>query len=125
MPEPSPATSTQSGEVRALSIHRDHHIGCLYHHGHLVLGLDAEFIDRLVGDRGGHDLAAADVDADMRGGRALLDFEDGALDLVTCTDAHDGSHKVRRCAAMPRSCRQMVNLKNRDRRPQNIASAYG
>jgi hypothetical protein len=27
----------------------------------------------------------------MRGGRALFHFDNGALDLVACTDAHDGS----------------------------------
>src|SRR6202042_3664333 len=71
------------------SVHRDHDVGGLYHHGHRALGLDAEFIDRLVGNRGSHDLAAADVDADMRGCRALFHFDDGALDLVACTDAHE------------------------------------
>ena len=31
---------------------------------------------------------AADVDADMRSGRALFYFDHGAPDLVACTDAH-------------------------------------
>jgi hypothetical protein len=30
----------------------------------------------------------------MRRGRALLHLDDGALDLVACTDAHDGSFTV-------------------------------
>jgi hypothetical protein len=30
----------------------------------------------------------------MRGGRTLLHFDDGALDLVACTDAHDESFIV-------------------------------
>jgi len=45
----------------------------------VTFGLDAQFIDRLVGDRGGEDLAVADIDADMRGGGAFLYFDDGAL----------------------------------------------
>src|SRR5580692_7294748 len=60
----------------------------------MAFGLDAQIIDRLVGDRGGDDLAASDIDADVRGGRALLHFDDGALDLVACTDAHGGPHGV-------------------------------
>src|ERR1700687_59794 len=94
----------RSAKPRASSIHRDHDVGGLHHDGHLIFGLDAEFIDRLIGDRGGDDLAIADIDADMRGGRALLDFDNGALDLVACTDAHDGPHNVGSCAAMPRTC---------------------
>src|ERR1700722_1151512 len=74
-----------------ISIHRDHDVGGLHHHGDMALGLDAEFIDRLVGDRGGDDMAASDIDPDVRGGGALLDFDDGALDLVACTDAHGES----------------------------------
>jgi hypothetical protein len=30
----------------------------------------------------------------MRGCRTFLDFKNGALDLVACTDAHDGLHTV-------------------------------
>jgi hypothetical protein len=60
----------------------------------MTVDLDAEFVDRLVGDRGGDDLAVADIDADMRGGRPLLDVDDGALELVVCADAHDESFKM-------------------------------
>src|SRR5580698_1457397 len=74
-----------------ISIHRDHDVGGLHHHGDMALGLDAELIDRLVGDRGRDDVSAADIDPDMRGGGTLLDFDDGALDLVACTDAHGKS----------------------------------
>src|SRR5216684_351628 len=38
----------------------------------------------------------------MGGGRALLHVDDGALDLVACTDAHDVSHIVVPCAVAPR-----------------------
>src|SRR5260370_37550314 len=90
--------------ARASSVHCNHDVGGLHHDGHFICGLDAEFIDRLIRDRGGDDLPIADIDADMRGGRALLDFNDGAFDLVACTDAHGGSHNVRPCAAVPRTC---------------------
>src|SRR5712671_830538 len=30
----------------------------------------------------------------MRGSRAFLDVDDGAFDLVACTDAHDGPHEI-------------------------------
>jgi hypothetical protein len=35
-------------------------------------------------------------------GRALPHLEDGALDLVACTDAHDIAHIVMPFAAVPR-----------------------
>src|SRR6266849_8565944 len=37
----------------------------------------------------------------MRGGRAFLDVDDGAFDLVACTDAHDGPHGITWRAAWP------------------------
>src|SRR5438270_3237925 len=88
----SSSNATRTGA--RMSIHRDHDVGSLDHDGDLTLGLDAEVIDRLVGDRGGDDLAAADVDANMGSGRAFLHLDDGALDLIACTDAHDASHTV-------------------------------
>src|SRR5580692_1472064 len=51
-------TSATSKDAR-ISIHPNHDVGGLHHHGDMALGLDAEFIDRLVGDRGGDDLAAS------------------------------------------------------------------
>src|SRR5271168_2189082 len=71
-----------------MSIHCYHHVGGLDHDGNVTLGLDAEVVDGLVGDRRRHDIAAADIDANMGGGRTLFHFEDGALDLVACTEAH-------------------------------------
>jgi hypothetical protein len=86
-------------------------------HRGLAAGLDAEFVDGFVGDGRGDDLAVADIDADMRGGRALLDLDDGTLDLVACTDAHDGPHKARR-AGMPQRCCLIGSMRFRDRRPR-------
>src|SRR4030088_197223 len=86
------------------SIHCDHDVGGLHHDDDGTLDLDAEIVDRLIGDRGGNDLAIADIDADMRGGRALLDSDDGAFDLVASTDAHDKSHNVTQRTATPRTC---------------------
>ena len=44
-------------------------------------------VDGLVGDRRRQDITA-DVDANMRSGRAFLDFDHDAPDVVACTDAH-------------------------------------
>src|SRR5580700_12177520 len=75
-------------------VHSNHDVGGLHHDGDVALCLDTQLVDRLVGDRGGNDLASANIDADMRRGRALLHFDDGALDLIACTDAHDRSFIV-------------------------------
>src|SRR5882672_9602313 len=93
---PSNASVTRS-DVR-MSVDRNHDVGSFHHDSRLPAGLDAEVVDRLVGDRGGDDLAVADIDADMGRGCALLHFDDGTLDLVACTDAHDESFKF------PRTC---------------------
>src|SRR5689334_9210934 len=61
----------------------------------------------------------------MRGGGALLHFDDGALELVACTDAHEVLAKclaVRGCATRVRPC---VEMRKRDRRPTRIRNAYG
>src|ERR1700692_611038 len=84
---PSNTNAMKSG-ARML-IHSNHDIRGLHDDGDMAFGLDTQFIDRLVGDRGGDGLAVADIDADMRRSRALLHFDDGTLDLVACTDAHD------------------------------------
>src|SRR6185312_3262631 len=75
-------------------VHRDHHIGRLHHDDDMALRLDAELIDRLVGDGRSDDVSAADIDAYVRGGRALFHFDDGTLDLVACTDAHGDSFQM-------------------------------
>ena len=46
---------------------------------------DHEAAMRAMGDQ----LAAADVDLDVRGGRPLDDFGDGALELIASADLHD------------------------------------
>src|ERR1700722_15183845 len=89
----------------------------------MTFGLDAQIIDRLVGDRGGHDLAASDVDADVRGGGALLDFDDGALDLVACTDPHGGPHGV--ALAYGVAARLLVQDEKPGPPSQNAPRAYG
>ena len=68
----APSNSNAMRKGARMSVHRDHDVGGLYNHRDFTAGLDAEFIDRLVGDRRGDDLATADVDADMRGGRTFL-----------------------------------------------------
>src|SRR3954449_4589624 len=83
-----PSNSNPSSKGMRISVHRDHHIGRLDHHRDLPLRLDAEVVDRLVGDRGGHDRTVADVDTDVGRRGALRDFDDRSLDLVACTDAH-------------------------------------
>src|SRR5258705_6417399 len=73
---PSNASATRS-EIR-MSVDRNHDVGSFHHDSRLAAGLDAEVVDGLVGDRGGDDLAVADVDANMGSGRALRHFDDGA-----------------------------------------------
>jgi len=86
-----PSSYHATSRVLRISIRCDHDVGSLDHRGDLAASLDAEIIDGFIGDRGSHDLASADVDADMRGGGAFLDFDDGTLDLIACTDAHEKS----------------------------------
>src|SRR5882672_11122307 len=82
-----------------MSVHRDHDVGGFDDDGGLAARLDAEVIDGFVGDRGGDDMATSDVDADMRGGSAILDSDDGAFELVTCSDPHLGPHNASRALA--------------------------
>src|SRR5262249_5149150 len=69
------------------SIDGDHDVGSLDHHSDAILHLDAKIVHGFIGDRGGHDVAA-NIDADMRGGRALFHFHDDAPDMVACPEAH-------------------------------------
>src|SRR5262249_41266124 len=99
---PSNANATRS--EMPMSVYPNHDVGGFHHDGRLAAGLDAEIIDGLVSDRRGDDLTAADIDADMRCGRAFPYLYNGTLDLVACTDAHDGPHNAGRaqehaCAA--------------------------
>ena len=53
------------------SVDRDHHVRSLDDGVGLLAFFELEIVDSLVGDRGGDD-GAADIDADMRGRRALV-----------------------------------------------------
>src|ERR1700761_8382300 len=93
---PSNTNAMKSG-ARML-VYSNHNVGSLHDDGDVAFGLDAQFIDRFVGDRGGDGLTVADIDTDMRRCRALLHVDDGALDLIACTDAHESIlHNVRPC----------------------------
>ena len=61
----------------------------------MTFGLDPEVIDCFVGDGRCDNLAVTDIDADVRGSRAFFDFDDGAFDLVACTDTPWRSPRVR------------------------------
>jgi hypothetical protein len=69
----SQGAANRSTEIllRRSSVNRDHDVGGLDHDDDAVIGLDAEIVDGLVGDRGSQDVAA-DIDADMRSGCTLL-----------------------------------------------------
>src|SRR5258705_6755498 len=96
--EAVPSSNHATSRVLRISIHCDHYVGSLDHRGDLAARLDAQIVDRFVGDRGCHDLAVADIDADVCRRRTLLDLDNGAPDLVACTDAHDDPSK---CSATP------------------------
>src|SRR5258706_2264941 len=69
----------------------DHHVRRLDHRPRRVADLEAEIVDRLVGDRCRDHGAAADLDADVRGGLALAELDDLALELVARAELHDGT----------------------------------
>lgn len=75
-----------SRTIRA-SVDRDHDVGGLDHGIGRLADRELEFVDGRVGD-GGRDDRAADIEADMRRGRALGDLDDGALELVAGADLH-------------------------------------
>src|SRR3984885_15372996 len=74
---PSNTRAMRSG-ARIL-VYSNHNVGSFHDDGDMAFGLDAQFIDRLIGDRRGNDLTVADIDTDMRRGRALLPFDDGTF----------------------------------------------
>src|SRR3954470_5073536 len=53
--------SISARRAARMSVHRDHDIRGLDHHRSLAAGFDSEFVDGLVGDRRGDDLAVADI----------------------------------------------------------------
>src|SRR4026207_2511576 len=75
---------------RAPSVIADHDVGGLDDRVGRIPALEPERCRRLVRDRGEDHGAAADVDLDVRGGRALRDFEDLALEDVAGAQAHGG-----------------------------------
>src|SRR6185312_1096389 len=82
-----------------MSVDRDHHAARLDHRIGRFAGREAELVGRFVGDRGGEDLPA-DVDADMRGCRALLHLDDASFELIARAELHD-LHS--RCGAKARN----------------------
>jgi hypothetical protein len=44
----------------------DHHVRCLDHGKRVIADLEREIVHRLIGDRRGNNVSAADIDADMR-----------------------------------------------------------
>src|ERR1700729_1644328 len=65
----------------------DHHIARLDHGVSRLSGGKLQFVGGFVGDRRSDD-GAADVDFDMRGGRALFDLDDFALELISRAQLH-------------------------------------
>ena len=62
--------------------------------------------------------------ANMRGGRALLHFDDGAPDLVTCTDPHSNAHRVQ--AGTTNGARLLALIGMKLLGPsENLPRAYG
>src|SRR5579864_1360100 len=83
---PMPAGPTASRKSPASL--GEHHVRGLDHRERLVAGLEGEIVDRLVGDRGGDDHPAADVDADVCGRLTLGHRDDLALELIARAEFH-------------------------------------
>src|SRR6478609_2419287 len=79
--------SRARGRLTTRSVHRDHHVGRLDDGVRLLAHGEPELVDGLVRDGCG-DGGAVDVETDVRGGGALGDLEDGALEDVACADLH-------------------------------------
>src|SRR5262249_10627636 len=67
---------------RAVMLFPHHHVGGLDHRPGLVADLEAELVYRLVGDRGGEDDAAANIDPHMRRRLSLAGLDNLALELI-------------------------------------------
>src|SRR5262245_5572258 len=80
-------------QPRISAIEADHDVGGLDDGIRLLTHLQAELVDRLVGDRGRHD-GAVDVEAHMGGRRPLLDLDDPAPEAVPGADLHAGILRV-------------------------------
>ncbi len=79
--------ATRSGA--RIVVYSEQNVRSLHDDGDVALGLDSLYIDRRIDDRGGDGVTVADSDEDVRRCRALLHFDDGAFDLIACTDAHE------------------------------------
>src|SRR4029077_6401816 len=84
--EPWPGVEPQT--VISMSIDRDHHIGGLDHGGGRLADRELELIHGFIGDRGGDDGAAAEVDANVSGRLPLLHLDDLALENVARAELH-------------------------------------
>ena len=72
------------------SINAHHHTARLDDGISRLSGGELQFVSRLVGDRGGHDLSP-DIDANVRCGRASFHFDDLAFELVARAEFRDVS----------------------------------
>ena len=83
----APPTEPRSG-CGGRSIDAYHHVARLDHGcGRFAFG-ELEFVDSLIGNRGGDHDPAADVDSNVGCGGALYDVDDGALELIARADLH-------------------------------------
>src|ERR1700724_576023 len=85
----------------AASVDRDHHAGRLDDRISVLALLELELVDRLVGDRGRDHVAAADIEADMRGRLSLRHLDDLALEVVAGAGLHDVTPWVGAADATP------------------------
>src|SRR5262249_58069015 len=68
----------------------DHHVARLDDRVGWLAGRELQLFDRFVGDGSG-DCLATDIDLHVRGGRALLNLDDPALEPVASADLHGTS----------------------------------
>src|SRR5262245_44534401 len=85
--------------LTAVSVDPDHHAGGLDDRVGALAFLQLEVIDRLVGDRRRHHVAAAEIEPDVRRGLALLHLDDRALEDVARADLH-GSLRAKLTSGM-------------------------
>lgn len=69
-------------------VNTDHNGGSLDDRISSLADLEAEFLDGGHGDGGADDVAAADVYLDDAVDGALLNGDDGSLELISCTEFH-------------------------------------
>src|ERR1700733_2262466 len=74
-------------------IDRDHDVGRLDDGDGGAAHLEAELVDRFIGDRRGDDLPRRDLEADVSGRGALLHVDNFAFELIACADFHGRSFR--------------------------------